>query len=402
MGTNSREKVFYILNRFFQDGVYLEQSLKDIKGVDKGFIEYFCFGVLKNYKALSEYVMSLNLSKTRFKRIEKLIAAIGAYQILFMDSVPTYAAVNETIFLAKKHTHPSFYKKLNAILRKISSKGYEAFLLKADLKTRYSLSEDLEHLLSNAFSKEKLRSLLEVFQKEKVSFFRLRKNFSSESLQPFNDMIKPYNEAFYEVVDSQVIQKLCKEQSLYFQNPTPYLLVEFLKDKAPEKILDLCAAPGGKLLLAGEEFPRAKLFANDLSEQRLETIKENFSKYQLDAEFSCVDALEYDKKGFDLVILDVPCSNTGVIRKKPEAKFRFTREALSELTTLQKRLIEKALSLLNPGGAIWYMTCSILPEENEALIEEVCSKLPVCCKKSQTILPAEDGLDGGFAALLTT
>jgi 16S rRNA (cytosine967-C5)-methyltransferase len=194
------------------------------------------------------------------------------------------------------------------------------------------------------------------------------------------------------------------DQNLYIQNITPALLCMRLSEKMTEvpcRILDLCASPGGKLLMAHDLFPQAELYANDVSEDKMRKVRENLKKYDVTAHLTIGIGEKYPtSQRFDLIILDVPCSNTGVLNKRPEARFRLNREYLDPLKAAQLRLLKHARELISEKGFIWYMTCSILPEENEQIVDCACElyglKMISCCLQ----LPNREGYDGGYAALL--
>ncbi|MEI8365729.1 MAG: hypothetical protein WCF65_04840 [Parachlamydiaceae bacterium] len=191
---------------------------------------------------------------------------------------------------------------------------------------------------------------------------------------------------------------------IYIQNATSVALIADLAERTakPKRILDLCASPGGKLLATHDTFPEAELFANDLSEEKILRLSQNLTKYGVKAHLSCGPGENYTSDvRFDVIILDVPCSNSGVLNKRAEARWRLAPEMIEALHVKQRALIAHAQTLLAPGGVIWYITCSILKSENEAMIAEIASqtspKLQV--QFSRTILPNTDGWDGGFAAL---
>lgn len=184
---------------------------------------------------------------------------------------------------------------------------------------------------------------------------------------------------------------------------TPVALVADLASKSsyPQRVLDICASPGGKLLAAHDHFPKAKLFANDISPEKILRLTQNLTKYGVTAQVRCGQGEDYPiSEPFDVVILDVPCSNSGVLNKRPEARWRLTAEALQALKTQQLGLLEHALTLIGKQGVIWYLTCSILKAENEQLMAAFCQKHAMKMAYARTILPNAEGWDGGFACLL--
>jgi 16S rRNA (cytosine967-C5)-methyltransferase len=191
---------------------------------------------------------------------------------------------------------------------------------------------------------------------------------------------------------------------VYIQNATPVALVAELgaRTPRPSAILDLCASPGGKLIAAHDMFPGVELFANDITEEKVARLRQNLEKYSLEAHLTVGPGETYEMNGkkFDLIILDVPCTNTGVLNKRPEARWRLSREAVEELLIKQKALMKHATELLAPGGVIWYLTCSILKGENEQVVREAADSHGLILDYIKTILPDREGWDGGFAALL--
>ena len=196
------------------------------------------------------------------------------------------------------------------------------------------------------------------------------------------------------------VQEAAKDKGLYIQNSTPVALICALAELTPkpQTIADLCASPGGKSLAAKTLYPEARLVANDVSEEKTSRLQENFTKYGIDARIAIGPAEEFPlTEPFDLVIADVPCSNTGVLHKKPEARWRLDEEQLEQLKALQEKILERSLRL---GKIVWYLTCSILPDENEELVLKVAASFGKKVHWSKVILPDASGSDGGFAALI--
>lgn len=174
----------------------------------------------------------------------------------------------------------------------------------------------------------------------------------------------------------------------YLMNKTPAALIHALAQRIspPQAILDLCSSPGGKLLALHDLFPAADLYANDVTEQKLIRLRENIAKYHLKVHVTQGPAQDYPETlKFDLVVLDVPCSNTGVFAKHPEARFRTT-----DLVPLQQELLIKAKRLVSPNGHIFFLTCSVLKKERPTVPPSF----------ELQILPDDEGSDGGYGAIL--
>jgi 16S rRNA (cytosine967-C5)-methyltransferase len=322
------------------------------------------------------------------KSKEKMLLRMGIYQHLFMNKIPDHALVFEIVELAKKYCHHRFVKFLNAALRKLVSQEWT--LPSGDdpeaLSLRFSYPLFLVEKLLHAYGLEKTKQVLEKLNQ--VPPLTIRKRFTNE----------------IEEISRDEIEKYIDDNAYYFQSRAQALLMQKLasmSEKKPSKILDLCAAPGGKLIAVSEWFPHAKLFANDISTARIERLCENLKKYEVESEISCFDAAAYpQKEQFDLILLDAPCSNSGVLHKRPEARWRISKKALLQLTQLQWKILQHATKLLAPGGEIWYMTCSILPDENEKIVERACRDLALNASPSIKFLPIEES-EGAFGVRLS-
>jgi 16S rRNA (cytosine967-C5)-methyltransferase len=321
---------------------------------------------------------------------EKILLRMGLYQHFFMDRIPDYAIVDESIRLARRYCHASFASFLNAALRRL-------------LKITLNLPEDDSlqgmsvSLSYPPFFIEKIvqeyglvlaKEILEVLNRPPILMARDRrvKECRVDRIECLKDVIS--------------------NSDYYIQNITQATLLFELSKQIPHpsKILDLCAAPGGKLIALYDLFGASQLFANDASSLRLKKLEENLEKYGIRAEVSCQRAEEFSSEHtFDLIVLDVPCSNSGVLHKRPEARMRLGAESLEALKKVQFACLKNAVSLLAPGGQIWYLTCSILKEENEEIVEKALQELPLkLAAPFLKKLPNAEGWDGGFAAAFST
>lgn len=332
--------------------------------------------------SLEEIAKQLSPSLKIKPKVRALIYT-ALYQLTMMDKLPTYAVVNETVSLAKKTFSKETANFLNALLRKLETKkiSFKDDEDSHSLSIRFSYPKFFIDLLRLQFGLRKTLQILELGNKVPVLMARDRKKH--ETLK----------------VESSELKEIVNSSQFYIQNSTPAQLFDFLYRSSqlkPLTILDLCSAPGGKLLLANEYFPDAILYANDVSENKIAQLKQNLSKYHVKATLSCSHGENFhsDQK-FDLIIIDAPCSNSGVLNKRPEARWRFNEEALQNLIDQSKKLITHAKNFLKANGRIWFMTCSILQDENEHLLKSLPDWKIF---KYKLILPGINGEDGGFAA----
>ncbi|MBS0635463.1 MAG: methyltransferase domain-containing protein [Verrucomicrobia bacterium] len=362
MAITAREAAFLALDTYFLEGVFIEESLERFKNQlsqsDFGLAYELASGVIRQKRALEK--TAARYASLPKKRKEKILLYMALYQQLYLDRIPDFAVGNEMVQLAKKHASALFAKFLNAFLR-----NQKCVLDPTPSYTDYFITT-LEATYDEA------QKILELGNKKPPLFARDRKEMK---MVPF--------------------ERYVESDRYYFQNPTQFLLYSHLKgDFKPKRIVDLAASPGGKTLLLHDFFPEATLYANDISEKRVALIKENCKKYGFTATLSTYDALDFVADApFDLVVLDAPCTNSGCLYKCPEARWRLTEESVAAHAALQKKLLEKACTL---GKTVWYSTCSILPAENQDVVA------PYNPITQLTILPNDDGLEGGFAAVIQT
>jgi 16S rRNA (cytosine967-C5)-methyltransferase len=437
---NSREKAFLALCAVHKkEGVFLSHF--DFS--DDPFAREIAYGTERRILTLDAIAKNLAAQGSlKLKLPEKMLLRMGIYQHVFMDKVPPHALVFEMVQLAKKHCYKRFANFLNASLRKLIE-GEEFFPSENDLSAFYSFQNFFIEKLLAEYGLEHTKEILEALNKPPRLFARKRNSFECHEILA-EDLSKCVNDPAYYIqsrtqmmlmshlytnslknreFDKEAPQIFCSERVTIAErqgasenekceakttrsktDSSSCLCITEKKRITPEKILDLCAAPGGKLITLADFFPKAELFANDVSEVRLRKLKENLSKYGISATISCYDAREFPEQDqFDLILVDVPCSNSGVFNKRPEARWRLNPESLKQLSALQFACLEKASKLLKPGGEIWYLTCSILHDENENMIKKACQELSLAPKETPfKILPNPQNLEGGFAISLKT
>ncbi len=340
---------------------------------------------------------------------ERALIRTALYQLYYLDRVPAYAVVNETVKLANRCMHRSFGAFLNFLLRQATLKRPALPLDDGSLEAlslTYSYPPFFIAQLKKEQEEKKIKELLEMGNQPAVLTYRIRQ------MALVNDALLLSNDPPVAILqNTENLKEITDSPAYYVQNTTPILLLDALckQKKAlhapplanPLAILDLCAAPGGKLLGVYDFFPEAQLQANDISEEKIKVLQENCQKYAIPAQLTQLRGEEYPlTQLFDIVILDVPCSNTGVLNKRPEARWRLTEENLASLLETQKKLLMQAVKLLKPAGQLWYLTCSILKEENEERMQWAAEQFSLTLSYQQTILPQKEGWDGGYACAL--
>ena len=356
-------------------------------------------GTIRRALSLDYFARQLsNKGQLKLKTKEKALLRTALYQHYFMDRIPVHAIGQESLKLAKKYCHTRFANFLNAVLRKLDQT--ELTLPDNDWSIRYSYPPFLLEQFVQDFGKEKALDVMEAGNQAGILMARVRRPVTDLPGELVSD--SPFQ--VIKLKGSEHLPLLTQSQDYTIQNVTQATLIgKLCKDiSAPEAILDLCAAPGGKTLAVHDLFPDAKLYANDVSERKLERLKYNLHHYGVEANLTCGRGQDYPTlKRFPLIIADVPCSNSGVLGKRPEARWRIEQENLDALFSLQCTLIKHAKALLEPEGKIFLITCSILKCENERLVEYAENLGLKVGKNKTTILPNISGRDGGFACTLS-
>ena len=268
----------------------------------------------------------------------------------------------------------------------------------------------LQNRWRRVFSTEELQLMSDSLAREAPLTFRLTGELSNEELDSIEAVKLPTfewapNMVFFSTEQSKELfqQNFLSTGRIYIQDPATALAPCMAEIKGGERILDMCAAPGGKALIFAEGLKGSgKLVAADRSEKRQELTMENFESRDLKCEIviGAAHQLQFPAESFDIVLADVPCTNTGVFRHKSDALWRFKKEDLNDTVSLQLSILNKAAELLVPGGQLIYSTCSIEPEENQIQIENFLKNNPNFKLLKQQLLLPNLSHDGAFAAIL--
>ena len=393
---NYRKAVYHALLNSYQEEGFLSESLSQWKvdsnpsQRDFSLAYEIAFGTMRRTFTLDAIAKELSKKgKLQLKLKEKVLVRMALYQAVFMKSMPLYAIGDQMVDLAKSVCHPRFIPFFNAILHALD--GY-VFTEDENLSRTYSFPKNFIDKLCQDYPQQAV-GCLKALNQIPIQMMRVRKGDVKEHKSVYDNCVR--------LASDESVKKWADDPRVYIQNVTPFYLISALSkrlERPPAKILDVCSAPGGKTIALHDIFPKAELWANEKSPKRIETLEQNLEKYSIHAHISNEDGLTFHPSHhFDLVVLDVPCSNTGVLGKKPEARLRLSDDHVNQLKTLQLGLLKHAAKLVKKTGFIWYLTCSILKEENEELIAQSGLKVvgdPI------TILPNDQGWDGGFGAIL--
>lgn len=372
---------------------------------DASLAQEISYGTVRRFLTLDYIIQKASISgKMPSKPKEKALLRTACYQLLFMDRLPVYAVVNEMVALAKKYSSRAFANFVNALLRKLSE--HVPMLPSGDEVTawsvRYSFPLPFVEKLLVQRGKETALSILKA--ENLPGTVMVRCVGTPSNAEGLREVHRGRFHVFA-VDEGSRVSSLAQQPMFYIQNVTPVCLLEGLwkcLEDEPHSVLDLCAAPGGKLLLLSELFPKARLYANESHSLRLKALEQNLDKYGVSANLSCCRGEELVlMENVDLIVVDAPCTNSGVFHKRPEARWRFNEAYLRETMQLQMALLGNSVKLLREGGTLWYLTCSLLKEENEELVAEACHRHGlVVASPFFSYLPNESGWDGGFACSL--
>ncbi len=445
---SARRVAFEVLTAWQERGVFASRALDD-RSRDGGITRSMramamelSYGIIRR-QATIDAVLAEFVDRPRAS-IESglwMLLRLGAYQIVLMDGVPPHAAVNETVEVAKQLHRPEWAPVINAVLRALLAaigetdetapavdrvpvdanrsrqleravfpspeKARTEYFVKAHSYPRWMVRDWLSR-----FGEEETTRLCFWFNTPRPPTIRVNRQRQTP------EIVREVLETAGVAVEPGVCpESLCFQESVRLhdlpgfaegwfsvQDESATAAARLLDPQPEESILDLCAAPGGKTAHLAELMEdRGLVIAVDTDEDRLERVSENARRLQL----TCIDCRTVDDAGdnlpegpFDRVLVDVPCSNTGVLGKRPEARWRIDPEEFDDLTGTQERLLVQALDRVKPGGSVVYSTCSIDPRENRLLVDRaLAGRDDISIDREIDHQPGMPG-DGGYQVLL--
>ena len=397
---NSRRTAAFIVARWLATHEFPNEMLPK-GGGDRAFVQDVVYTTVRRFRPLRAVLGEL--LKTWPKGELEALLLVGAAQILYMPDVPDFAAVNETVVAAKQGDRGKRLDRVvNGVLRNLLRRRaeFEAKLATAPLAERESFPNALVSRWTARYGAEGAEKLAR-WHNTPAETWLARPGGAFEKL--------PRGER---VAD----QPGFEEGAFIVQDPATSGAVDLL-DVAPEmSVLDFCAAPGGKTVqiawrmgagrsgahptTGGSGVSRRKdIIAQEVNPKRLARLKENLARMKLD-NVTAVQKVE-DGALFDRVLVDAPCSNTGVIRRRPDARWRWNADHLAQLVALQKQILEAAAAHVKPGGRLVYSTCSNEPEENAEQVAAFLAAHPDFTEVGRyESVPFETNHDGAFACAL--
>jgi 16S rRNA (cytosine967-C5)-methyltransferase len=389
---------------------------------DRGLCHELVCGVVR-WQATLDCLITRKTTPSREQRPAlKNLLRLGLYQIFWLDRIPPHAAVHETVEQAKRSGYGHQAGFINAVLRGYLREADEIKKILADMKISqpalgWSHPDWLVEKWRKNFGDEKTRQLLAWNNTPPTTCARVNalKTDASKLVERWREENVDYDfftrdwtgeNLAFELKSHPPLNSLPSFRAgwFYLQDPSTLLAPALLGAQPGETILDLCAAPGGKTTFIAQQMHNTgKIIAQDLDQNRLKLVKENCTRLGV----TCVEPLlssalnSQPSTNFDRILVDAPCSNTGVMRRRVDLRWRIIPEEISRLQKTQLELLRQAATKLKPGGVLVYSTCSLEPEENSELVKQFLAAQPdFKLETERQLLPFADGVDGAYVARL--
>ena len=423
-GINTREMIMEILLQIDEEGEHSHIAIRNalskyqfLPKQERAFITRVCEGTLE-YRILIDYIID-SFSKIPVDKMKPPIREIlrsAVYQLKFMDRVPDSAVCNEAVKLAQKKGFYNLKPFVNGVLRTVARQMDELEYppreenLVRYLSVRYSMPEELVAFFKKQADDTTVESILAGFYKEKTTYIRcntkkltveeLKAHLLSENIQaeaveglPYALKITGY--------DYLLACESFQRGEFFVQDISSMLAGELASPAPHDRIIDVCAAPGGKSMNVALKLTDGSVEARDLTPLKTQLIRENIARLGLDN----ISVKEWDarvsdtasKESADIVLADLPCSGLGIIGRKPDIKYHTDIEKIEQLASLQREILTVVQEYVKPGGTLVYSTCTISRPENEENAAWFEKNFPFVREGSaKQLLPGIDGTDGFF------
>ena len=391
-------KSVYIDDAF--SNIAISEAISHHKGCRDSFVRMFAKGVIRDTIRLDSIIDSLAKGGVRsIKKRTLIVIRMGLYAIRSMNSVPDHAAVSQSVELARRVAKGTD-RFVNAVLREYIRRQDEFGDDNCSLAVRYSFPQELADLFTEQYGDEAENILRGLNDPPSVIIRPNTLKTDAEELaaalsgQGF-DVGKVDETSLALTAEGSGLLSTREFKEGYFtvQSLSSILAVAALSPEPGSKVLDMCAAPGGKTTMMAELMgDEGSITACDIYEHRLELIRASAARLGINCiSTELLDGTEYNGElegSFDYVLADVPCSGLGVIGSKPEIKLKATSEEFEELNRVQEAILRSAISYAKPGGIIEYSTCTLNKAENEKIVERVLGEGSLASiVEMRTILP---------------
>lgn len=398
-----------------------EISQARLSAPDRALLHELTAGVVR-WQATLDWLIDRKTAGRQQKPVLRILLRLGLYQLFWLDRVPQHAAVHETVELARQLGFGPQSGFINAVLRGYGREADTTRRLLESLKTNqphlgHSHPAWLVERWTTRWGAENVGRLLEWNNTPPLPFARVNTLKTTVS-----DLLWAWQEEGVEgepcardwMTGAQVFQmkkhpsitslKSFQDGWFYVQDPSTLLAVGQLNPQPGETILDLCSAPGGKTTFIAQLMQnRGRIVAQDSNPERLKLASENCARLGV----ACVEVVSPSSLNaqpttlFDRILVDAPCSNTGVMRRRIDLRWRIRSNELERLRREQLNLLNKAAQELKPGGTLVYSTCSLEPEENSEVVKQFLTENGgFTLAIERELLPFVDGVDGAYSATL--
>lgn len=448
MAENTREIILDTLLTLEREQEFSNKLIKAVldkydylDGKEKSFIKRVTEGTIERQIELDYYLDHFSSVPVRkMKPLIRCLMRMSVYQLLFMDAVPDSAVCNEACKLAVKRKFVNLKGFVNGVLRSIArSKDAMPLPDQKDrinyLHVKYSSPKWLVEYWTDCYGDEVTENMLEGLLKIHPVSLRFRTDCPETQREQFIGAISgtgvrltkstllPY--VYYaENVENVALLPGYEEGAFTVQDVSSAMAVEAAGIRSGDFVMDVCAAPGGKSLLAAEKVRGdgadrsgggegniaadrsncGRVLSRDVSENKVALIEENIARMGADNIVTEVhDATVPDERYVeqaDVVLMDVPCSGLGVMGKKRDIKYHVTPQSLTEIVKLQKQIVESCWQYVKPGGVLLYSTCTVNPKENEEMVRWITANFPFVLEEERQLFPGMDECDGFFYARL--
>lgn len=405
--------------------VALERQARRLDPRDRRFVHDLTYGLARLRGRVDHLVARrVRAGLGSLDAVVLEVLRLGAYQLLYMDSVPSYAAVSQSVELARRHAGRGAAGLVNAVLRRVAAGGDgpenfptfhgdpRGFLSSWGSHPRWLVDRWL-----GRWTPEEVRALVEADNRRPPVYLAplgLEAGEAAARLHTGGIPAWPVGEGTgcVRIDDGADPAAALSLLSALVQDPAAHLVARYADPEPGMKVADLCAAPGGKALALA---PRvAYTLAADRSETRMRRIRDNLARTGLEAALVVADARHPPLRPVDAVLLDVPCTGTGTLARHPDARWRMSRETLGAMVRLQAEILDAGAEVVRPGGLLVYATCSLEPEENRDqvhaflrrrrdFVPEPTGAVPAAYRDGEgflEVVPQRHGFDGAFAARL--
>jgi 16S rRNA (cytosine967-C5)-methyltransferase len=403
-------------------GEYIETLLDSalaktaLKTEDRRFLQELVYGVVRWEMTLDWLIARKTGGKPQKEMVQNLLR-LALYQMFWLDRVPSYAAVNETVEICKANGLEPQAKFINAVLRGFGREEQLTRQHLVELKTSrpaigYSHPEWLLRRWEKEWGSERARRLMEWNNSPPPTFARRNslKTTGTALMEVWNAEGVAFEAVQHPWVSDGIAYRLTSHPALstlqsfqdglfYVQDPSTLLAPALLEPKRGEVVLDLCAAPGGKTTFIAQLMDdQGRIQAEDLDSDRLRLVQENANRLGATSIITGGTAGEIPAQ-FDRILVDAPCSNTGVMRRRVELRWRLKPEEIARMAGTQANLLAAAAKRIRAGGVLVYSTCSLERDENQAVVGKFLALNPSFRLEKEVVLtPMTHGVDGAYCA----